>query len=228
MRRLSAWATLTLLVLSACGGDRPPPKAAPTEASTRDSVAFRDLGRKGAAAKMKVVYRVTEDAEISSDLVVAQDPPRRSFRLNDGTDDTLLIATQAGDFIACSRDACFRLPGLGAAAGAAGAAFLGPLTEAFDAFASRPDLPGFSAQGERKIAGRTTICAAWKPDFAPEGFEQCLDKETGIALAYLLTAEEGVTRLEATSVAQPADADFTPTLPVEEIPSDFPTDQSPS
>lgn len=216
--RSLAAAIMVAALSAACGGGQ---GAAPKsdESLSPEAAAFRDLGLKGADAIFRAAYKVVADAE-SSEVIVAQRPPRRSFRVTMGRE-SLIIATEAGDVVTCGEEKCFRIPGLGSSLGAAGAAILGPLAEGFDMFHGVRNLEGFESKPDRTIAGHAATCASWKPDFAPDGFTMCLDQETGAPLSYEIATGNIAVTLEATKVDAPADDDFKPMFPVTDLPTGY-------
>lgn len=212
-------AAVVLASLAACGGDgATSPK--PDEPLSPDAAAFRDLGLKGAGATVRVTYKVTAGEGDTSEVIVAQRPPQRSFRVTMGRQ-SLIIATEAGDVVTCGEEKCFRIPGLGSSLGAAGAAILGPLAEGFDMFHGIRNLEGFQARPQRTLAGRAATCASWKPDFAPDGFTMCLDAATGTPLVYEIKTGEFSVTLAATTVDAPVDNDFKPLYPVTDLPTGY-------
>lgn len=216
MRRLAAVAALAAAT-AACGGDGEPPRV--LESLSAEGRAFRDLGLKGAEATTRITYRVEAGGE-SSEVVVSQRPPQRSFRVTQGQT-SLIVATEAGDVITCGEEECFRIPGLGSSIAQAGAAILGPLAQGFDMFHGEQVLEGFAPAAERTIAGRAATCGTWKPEFSPDGFTMCLDAQTGIALFYDIASGNIDVTLEATTVDQPGDDDFEPLFPVTDLPTGY-------
>lgn len=213
-----------LLLLSACGSGSGSKTSGPRSGDSASSAAmtsFMSLGKRGGSATVKVVYDVT-GPDAQQRITYAQRPPKRSFRQQNSDADTFIIA-DGPDLIACSADACYRIKGLGGESAAAGAAFFGAITEALGAFDSAPDLPGFISGASRTIIGKRADCGSWRASFSKGIFEACLDHETGVPLAFTIRADDGTRSLVAQSVASPADADFTPSHSVEELPTDFAT-----
>ncbi|HVL89791.1 MAG TPA: hypothetical protein VM841_06100 [Actinomycetota bacterium] len=216
MPRLAPILALAAL-LAACGGDGKGPDALPSLSA--EGRAFRDLGLAGAEATVRIVYRVAAGDE-TSEVIVAQRPPQRSFRVTEGQT-SLIVATEAGDVVTCGQEECFRIPGLGSSIAQAGAAILGPLAQGFDMFHGEQALEGYAPAPGRTIAGREATCGTWKPEFSPDGFTMCLDAKTGIALLYEIASGNIDVTLEATEVGEPGDDDFEPLFPVTDLPTGY-------
>ena len=216
-----------LIVLAACGHAVKRGDPGGSGGTSSEALTFSGLGSKAAAASDKIVYRLTGGSGAGT-LVFAQSPPQRSFRMHSPDGDTMVVA-EGTDFVACGPDACYRINGLGDEAGAAGSAFFGTITQAFDAFKTPSAVPGFVLKASRTIAGHHAQCASWKASFSPGGVEECLDDQTGVVLWLKINGGDGPRELEAESVSAPSPPDFKPAFPVEDLPTSFGTlDATPS
>jgi hypothetical protein len=81
------------------------------------------------------------------------------------------------------------------------------------------DIPGVTRIDDRTIAERAAVCVKYSvPLFGEGSIENCVDKETGVALL-LRTSSNAKTGLdlEATKVEEPSASDFTPPAPPREL-----------
>lgn len=222
-----------LIAVAACaavlvGACTSPEAGDPTaDVDPDDREAFAALAREGVAGRSRVSYRGEVEGDETreiEELIVAEDPPRRSVRYTLDGQRVFLLFEAEGDVVACATpgEPCVRLGGVPEGLAAGGA--LGPLfrwgpggRRAWDP----EELEAYAGQGRTEIAGRAGVCAQWQPAEQEDTTVQaCLAEDSGVLLSASWVGPDGERGLvEATEVGEADREDFEPTGEVQDLPA---------
>ncbi|MFM7617091.1 MAG: hypothetical protein ACKO72_06470 [Actinomycetes bacterium] len=226
MRRIRfvAIASVSLVVLAACGGSSAkdgqerPGRSTTTSAAASGGGGFGDLAARAEDADVAVTYR---NGGQDGEFTIAQF--EGDSYLSFGND---AFYRQDGRSITCSGRgadaACFELPGEVDLAGTIVASFFGTYAALFDGLRSASPAfgPVRTSTSSDTIAGRPAACATISAEVLGRSGDVtvCLDAETG----FLLRAVAGDTRdssgIEATSFRASTASDVTPPAAPQGIP----------
>jgi hypothetical protein len=248
MRKILIGVVVATIAVAACGGSSKNNSSAggsgttaADNSNTNTTVSggtddISKLAGQYAKAKIKITYTSTDSGE-STTLTIAQDGNGKSaFSTGDGT-----FYSDGKSSISCQGTGasakCFTL----GAAGAGGANIGASYAATFSVFAAAlSTLPGGDKSSDT-IAGRDASCVKYKAsdvigrlassplfkdstnagDYNPDDTATiCVDKQTGFVLKFGST-KKGTSEdlLVATEVGEPTDADFTPPVTPETVPS---------
>ncbi len=177
---------------------------------TGEQPSLPEVSNEVSKIRSKVQYLVTSKKSgktTTSQLTIAQDPPKRAIRF----DETTSIVTGDGDAILCtSNSACDRIEGAGGFADTAIKFIAGALLSAIDSKDDPSKLPSYKDAGTKTIAGLEARCFTYTKSGT---WTQCVSVDAGLILKLEVATETETTRYEATEVARPEAKDFEPPSP---------------
>jgi hypothetical protein len=244
MRRFIASCSVVLLaiaLLGACGGsDEKPGVASPdtkSDSSNDGNNSSDDDFSKLYADALKQKFKITFVDDSGDETTYAQDGNGKSVY---GSGDSLVFTSSSGT-VSCDTPSggkaeCTELPG-----GSSVSPFLGIYNLGRTYISA---LGRFGDKSSKTIADRDAECVTFSQktvaDAGPVGaavasaikgsLTYCVDKDTGVLLAYTTEDADGKTTdsFKVTKFEEPSDSDFTPPATPSSLPTDYPSISYPS